>query len=231
MNIVNVALFHVCKRRNRHVYCTLHGQTAGLELTMRTAVTIALALMMVALNASSLQAQQPAPSDRISLDSVRSIAHARWPINTGIKAKKVTYDNGVSVYEVRIGLKGPGHRELVVNARNGDVLADEYKADFFGWVGRIFDHSVDKRTYIVGYNVDKAEEIQNRAAYTEVGAISQDSARVLARKAVPDGNIKDMYLDRDDQNVIWKIKIETARGSEELILDGLSGQTLDLKRK
>ena len=201
---------------------------------MRKPIIATIALL--ALRAGVLHAQQMAPPEAlapariISADSARTIALKRVPGNDGIKSEKLTRKDGVRQYEIGVELPGAGHQELRIDAYTGAILSDRYTDDFFGKIGRKLFKAKDKRAYRMDFSYDSLKT-RKEVVKTEVATISEDKARAIALRQVPNGIVREVYLDRDDAQLIWKVTVERAGvGSEQLYIDAHSGELLPQRR-
>ena len=201
---------------------------------MRTSI---IGFALVALSSGLVQAQQMAPPEApaatsiISADSARAIALNRVLGNDGIKSEKLKKRDGVQQYDIGVEMPGPGHRQLRIDAHTGAVLADSYKDDLFGAIGTKLFKAKDKRAYRMDFSYDSLKT-RKQVLKTEVATVSEDKARAIALRHIPDGVITAVYLDRNDETIIWRVTVDKpGAGSQELFIDAHSGVVLPALKK
>jgi uncharacterized membrane protein YkoI len=201
---------------------------------MRTSI---ITLALVALTGSFAQAQQMAPPEPsapasiISADSARSIALNHVLGNDGIKSTRLIKRDSVQKYDIGVELPGPGHQQLIIDARTGTVLSNQFKDDFFGTIGTTLLKATNKRSYRVDFSYDSLKT-REEVVKTEVATVSEDKARAIALRHIPNGIITNIYLDRNDENVIWRVTVNKGEaGSQELFIDAHSGEVLPVLKR
>ena len=194
---------------------------------MKTSIISALALL--ALGSGLLQAQQAAPPEElaprsmISLDSARTLALRHVLGNDGIKSARLKDRDGVPQYEIAVETPGAGYRQLRIDPRTGMILADRYQDDFFGTIGTKLFKAKDKRAYRMDFSYDSLKT-RKEVVETEVAKISEEQARTIALRRIPNGIITEVSLTRNDQTIIWKVAVDPpGEGSRELLIDANNG--------
>jgi uncharacterized membrane protein YkoI len=202
---------------------------------MRTPIIATLALLT--LSGGQLQAQQMAPPEAIapariiSSDSARAIALRRVPGNDGIRSEKLTRKGGVQQYEIGVELPGAGHQKLSIDAHTGAVLSNRYTDDFLGKIGFKLFKAKDKRAYRMDFSYDSLKTLKE-VVKTEVATVSEDKARAIALRHIPNGILREVYLDRNDEDLIWRVTVDKpGAGSQELFIDAHSGEVLPRARR
>ena len=202
---------------------------------MRTSIIGALALL--ALGPGLVEAQQLAPpeplapSRMISVDSARAIALSRVLGNDGIRSEKLKKRRGVPEYEIAVEMPGAGYRQLRIDARTGTILTDRYKDDFFGSIGTKIWKAKNKRAYRMDFSYDSLKS-RKEALESAVATVSEQKAREIALRVVPNGTITRINLDRDDEILIWVVDVYTPGvGSQTLVIDAHTAKLLAQRRK
>jgi uncharacterized membrane protein YkoI len=177
---------------------------------MRTLIIGALALLALAMGSVEAQQLAPpeplAPSRMITVDSARAIALDRVLGNDGIRSGKLKKRRGVPEYEVNVEMPGAGYRQLRIDARTGTILADQYKDDFLGSIGTRIWKAKEKRAYRMDWSYDSLK-IRKEALKSGVATVSEQKAREIALRVVPNGSITRINLDWDDGTLTWVIDV------------------------
>ena len=101
----------------------------------------------------------------------------------------------------------------------------------FGAIGTKLFKAKDKRAYLMDFSYDSLKT-RKQVLKTEVATVSEDKARAIALRHIPDGVITAVYLDRNDETIIWRVTVaKPGAGSQELFIDAHSGVVLPALKK
>jgi len=80
------------------------------------------------------------------------------------------------------------------------------------------------------YNHDRLSQAEKTAALVNACSVSIEQAVRVALTSVA-GTVVDAKLKEKDEQVVWRIKLLTARGRVKMHIDGRSGNILKAKRE
>lgn len=182
--------------------------------------TMIIAAALIASAATAVQAQS------ITAVRAREIALARVPNHTGVISEKLVTRNGVLVYEFDVDVPGRTHREIRVNANDGNVVADQKEDDRINPAG---SRSVPLGTAApVSDPNASSHEPYNKDDRPSNVRVSEETARDIALRRVPGGEISEIDLERENGLAIWEIEIKTPGqpGHHQVQIDAMSGKVI-----
>jgi uncharacterized membrane protein YkoI len=192
------------------------------EESMRNMI---IAMALVASAATAVQAQS------ITAGRARQIALARVADQTGIISEKLETRNGVLVYEFDIDTPGRTHREIRVDARTGVVVADQKEDDTINPGG---SRTVPMATPAPMTDPDvSSHEPYNKDDPPSHVRVSEARAREIALKRVPNGEVRDIDLERENGLAIWEVEILTPGkpGQHQVQIDAMSGKVIRFRHR
>lgn len=205
--------------------------------------TLILAVAAIAMAATTAQAQT------ITSARAREIALAKVSNQQGVISEKLKTRNGILVYEFDIETPGAGHREIRVNAKTGDIVADQHEDDLIGGTAEKVERAAEK----AADKIDKAAEKVDKAADKAVAKADREADKIFKDDEIASANatvteararqialarvanavsIKDIDLERENGVLVWEVEVETpGRGHEEVMIDAHTGVVLKQAHK